>query len=267
MRTSVVFVVALLALSVYGTRTVMPWMCLERCGENVQADLQQILKLGPKVVPRVSIEAYDLDYSGNLKDNGFSKVGPKLHNAGILVEPMITTANIKKMRDLWNNMDKFISQAVAEAKKQKSWMVGYNIDFEPEGGDTPTEADARKYAAFLDKLAIALHDAGFTLTVDIAGWSPVWDHSLLAKTHVDKFITMETYAIGIDSFAKSVPKYVNLYGNKVAIGLETLDKYKAADVKARFDIIKKYNAVNFVGIWETPLPSHWIEYIKDYVNN
>jgi len=260
----VLFVVACVVL---GGRTVMPWMCLERCGEDINNDLHELVSLGPKVIPRVSIEAYDLDWAATLKDNGFSKVGPTLHNAGILVEPMITTANILKLRDLWANPSKFINQAVAEAQAQKAWMVGYNVDFEPEGGQEPTEEDGRNFASFLDAFAAALHQAGFTLTVDIAAWSAVWDHSLLPKTRVDKFITMETYELGINGFTNSVAKYHDWYGSKIAIGLETLDSFTAEDMEARFNIIKKYSDIDFVGIWQAPMPYDWVPYIRDYVNS
>ncbi len=80
--------------------------------------------------------------------------------------PMITTANIDRLRVLFGAPEGFISAAVNYAKKN-AFMRGYNVDFEPcDGSGTCTAADASAYAAFLTKFADALHAAGrFVLQV------------------------------------------------------------------------------------------------------
>jgi len=248
-------------------RGVMPWMCLERCGEDIDTDLAEVIRRGPSVFPLVSIEAYDLDWGATIKDCGYSRVGPKLVNAGIMVQPMITTANIGKLRDLWEDPDGFIAKAMDVARKNKKWISGFNIDFEPEGGDDPTHEDAVHYAKFLDAFAKALHAEGFKLTVDIASWCALWENDLLAKTAVDRFITMDTYTVGLDRFKTIVSNMYNAYGTaKCGIGLDTDTGFSGEDIKARLQVVRSYG-IDTVGIWETPVPSDWVPYIKAFVND
>jgi len=246
-------------------RGVMPWMCLERCGEDIETDLAEILRLGPSVFPLVSIEAYDLDWGANIKDCGYSRVGPKLTNAGIMVEPMITTANIGKLRDLWKDPKGFVTQAMTVARNNKAWITGFNIDFEPEGGEDPTHEDAVQFANFVDLFAKALHAEGFKLTVDIANWCSLFEDDILAKTDVDRFITMSTYSVGIERFEEIVKDKAAAYGGKAAIGISTGYHFTGEDIKARLDIVRQANIDTFA-IWEAPVPSDWISYLKAFVS-
>jgi len=266
----VIIGIAILAVCVCFTeakqRYACPWMCLERCGENVEEDLNEILRLGPSVYNYVSIEAYDLDWGANLKDCGYSRVGPRLVNAGIKVMPMITTANNDKLRDLWNDMDGFISQAMDAARKNKAWISGFNIDFEPEYGSEPTYQDGVQFANFLDKFAKALHKEGFLLTVDIAQWSNIWQDELLSDTDVDRFITMQTYTLNLDDFKYIVKYRLAHYGSKFGVGLYTGGGFSAEDIKARLDFVRECD-IDTVGIWDTPIPSDWAPYMKAFVND
>jgi len=248
-------------------RYTCPWMCLERCHENVETDLAEILRLGPSVYNFVSIEAYDLDWGANIKDCGYSRVGPQLVNAGIKVMPMITTANIGKLRDLWKDVDGFINQTMQVALSNKDWITGFNVDFEPEGGEAPTYDDAVKYADFLDRLAKALHGEGFILTVDIANWSNLWQDDLLAKTAVDRFITMQTYTLNLDDFKYIVKYRLAHYGtSKFGVGLYTGNGFSAADIKARVDFVLECD-IDTIAIWDTPIPADWAPYMKDFLSN
>jgi len=248
-------------------RVVMPWMCLERCGENVESDLEGILNLGPSVFPVVSIEAFDLTWGATLVDCGYSRVGPKLVNAGIKVQPMITTANIDIIRELWQDIPGFIERAMSVARCNKAWISGFNIDFEPETGDPPKENDARNFAAFVDQFAKALHKEGFNLTVDIASWCALFDDGLLAATAVDRFITMSTYAVGLDDFKYIVKvKYNQYYGSKLGVGLCTGTQLSAEAIKNRLDYVLLFDDIDYVGIWDTPIPSEWTPVLKSFVN-
>lgn len=245
-------------------RQVMPWMCLERCGENVDADLGQLLAIGSETVGAVSIEAYDLVYGAHIKDCGYARVGPKLRDAGFEVYPMITTANIAKLRDLWLAPDQFIDEALAVAAAN-DWITGFNVDFEPEGGDPPTQDDAQRYVAFLDAFARRLHAKGFRLTVDIANWSVFWNNTALARTAVDRFMMMDTYVGNITRFESLVSSRVASFGvDHLGVGLETLPSYTPDDIRARFDIIRRYGVYN-VDIWMTPIPETWVPIIRDFV--
>jgi len=267
----VIIGIAVLAVCVCLTeakqRYACPWMCLERCGEDVQTDLAEILRLGPSVYNYVSIEAYDLSWGATIVDCNYSRVGPQLVNAGIKVMPMITTANIQKLRDLWKDMDGFINQTVQVALNNKDWITGFNIDFEPEGGEDPTYDDAVQYANFLDKLAKALHSEGFILTVDIAQWSNLWQDELLAQTAVDRFITMQTYTLNLDDFKYIVKYRLAHYGTaKFGVGLYTGMSFTASDIKARLDFVRDCD-IDTIAIWDTPIPSDWAPYMKEFLSD
>jgi len=243
----------------------MPWMCLERCHEKVDKDLADILAAGPSVFPTVSIEAFDLDYGATIKDCGYSRVGPKLTEKGIRVQPMITTANIKKLRDLWKDPSGFVAKAMAVARNYSQWIVGFNIDFEPEGGEVPNHDDAVNFAKFLDLFGKALHAEGFNLTVDIANWCKLMEDDLLAKVDVDRFITMSTYSVNLARFEEIVKDKAAKYGAKAGIGLMTAYGWSVDDVKNRLDFVKKNN-INSFAIWEAPVPATWYPLLKDFVN-
>ena len=247
-----------------GKRYVMPWMCLERCGEKIEQDLAGILEAGPSVFPFVSIEAFDLEFGANISDCGYSRVGPKLVEKGITVLPMITTANIKKLRSLWENPKNFVDTAVAIARNNSKWISGFNIDFEPEGGDDPTHSDAENFAAFIDMLGKALHAEGFLLTVDVANWCALFEDDLLTKTAADRFITMSTYSVGLERFEEIVQDKANVYGPKAGIGLSTSYGFTEDDVQKRLDVVRKYNIDSFA-IWQAPIPNTWNPIIKEFV--
>lgn len=263
---AVVFAVLFgLCAAVVAGRVVMPWMCLERCGENVQADLAQLVALGPAVVPWVSIEAYDLTTDAKIKDCGFSRVGPQLKQAGISVHPMITSANITKLRDLWKSPQTFVDMAVQIARENKAWVDGFNIDFEPPMTHPATHDDAVHFARFVELLAQALHREGLTLTVDIADWCPLFDDKLLAQTSVDSFITMSTYQVNITRYGTIVRNKIAVYGTQQAgVGLEVLPKFSAANIKQRLAIARRAG-VDTIGVWMTPLPESWVPYLRDFV--
>lgn len=268
MKAVVAAVLVLFGLCAVATagRVVMPWMCLERCGENVQADLAQLVALGPAVVPWVSIEAYDLTTDAMIKDCGFSRVGPQLKQAGISVHPMITSANITKLRDLWKSPQTFVDMAVRIARENKAWLDGFNIDFEPPMTNPATHDDAVHFARFVELLAQALHREGVNLTVDIADWCPLFDDKLLAQTSVDRFVTMSTYQVNISRYETIVHNKVAIYGTAQAgIGLEVLPKYTAADIKKRLAIARNAG-VDTIGVWMTPLPESWVPYFRDFVS-
>jgi len=267
-KTFSVFVVAVLLClqcATAGKRGVMPWMCLERCGEKIESDLAGIIQAGKSVFPSVSIEAYDLDYGATIKDCGYSKVGAKLVENGIHVQPMITTANINKLRDLWKDPKGFISQAMGVAHNNSKWITGFNIDFEPEGGDDPTHDDAVNFANFVDLFGKALHADGFYLTVDIANWCALFEDDLLTKVDADRFITMSTYSVNLERFGEIVKDKATVYGPKAGIGLSTSYGWSADDVKQRLDIVRQANIDTFA-IWQAPVPSDWYPYLKDFVS-
>ena len=81
----------------------MPWMCLERCGDDIAADLKEMSDHRHELTA-VSYEAFDLGDASTLIDNGFTNVGPTLNAMGLKTYPMITTVNITRIRTLASNV-------------------------------------------------------------------------------------------------------------------------------------------------------------------
>jgi hypothetical protein len=87
---------------------VMPWMCLERCDDDIPANLAEI-KAHASVLIATSYEAFDLGVAPDGKtptliDNNFTRVGPELTSYGLKTYPMITTVDINKLRVLFSNV-------------------------------------------------------------------------------------------------------------------------------------------------------------------
>jgi spore germination protein YaaH len=142
------------------SKSVLSWMCLERCHENITSDLEGILKRQP-TLSVVSPEGYNVDESGGLVWNNFTDVTPLLHAGGVDdVYPMITSVSIENLRLLFADPDNLIHAAVADAVQHN--YAGYNVDFECTGG---TLEDAAGYTGFVDLFAKALHVVGKRLSV------------------------------------------------------------------------------------------------------
>lgn len=246
----------------------------------------------------MSFEVYDLDFGAALRDNNFTRVGPRIAALGLRGVPMLTTANIAKLRELWQSPAALADAATAAVVA--GGFSGLNVDFEPENGDPPTAADARSFAAFVDMLAKRLHaaDPRLELTVDIASWSAFWDFGLLAETAVDRLLTMDTYCGNTTLFEQRLVKAVSAIGiAKLGIGLETVNPntgkpFTLDEMQARFALIRKFGiqeidvrAFPFFSfpsfssscdipkltlctqIWEAPIPELWVPLIQDWVNS
>ena len=87
---------------------VMPWLCLERCGDDINAEMAEI-EAHAKQLNAVSYEAFDLGLAADgvtptLINNNFTVVWPKLRELGLKTYPMITTVDINKLRALFKNV-------------------------------------------------------------------------------------------------------------------------------------------------------------------
>jgi len=244
-----------------GTNNVMPWMCLERCQENITADLNQI-KQHLSSFTAISFEDYDLGLNGTLISNNFTSVNYEIQKLGFQAYPMITTANLTKLRQLFETCDTFIFEAIQRANQYQ--YTGYNIDFEPT--DEANEEDAAEYAIFLTKFADALHDNGKFLSVDIASWNTFWNFELLGSTTVDKIITMDTYAENITYFQYGLEKALTYIGiDHLGIGLDCEGtNLSDEELQERFDLITQYN-VKEIDIWDMPIPDNWWQFLNSFI--
>lgn len=258
-------------------KTVMPWMGLERTGEDIGPDLQELVA-NPSLFSAVSFECYDLSANGTLLRNSVSTVNPILMAAGIQTFPMVSTysdkpphrpnTTVEHLRLLFRNPKPFMDAALQQALSLG--YAGFNIDFEPENC-VATAQDAADYVDFLNHFADALHAAGKALTVDIASWSPLWDFSLLGKSRVDRLMLMDTYAGNNTVWRNALQKALaSIPASQLGIGLITINPntnlpFSDSDLQLRFNAIQK-SGVQAIGIWDAPVPKNWFPYLKAFVS-
>ena len=198
-------------------------------------------------------------------NNHFSDVQETIERDRLETWPMITTANLGYLRELFENMDGFISDAVSEAVSKG--FTGYNIDFEPT--DKATRQDAENYAVFLDRFADALHQHDVLLSVDIASWNEFWDFQRIANTSVDRVITMDTYAGGFETFKMRLEKAVSLIGvDKLGVGImrvnpNTRQPLTDKELTDRFELMKKHG-IQELDIWDMPIPQNYVPFLKQF---
>ena len=261
-----------LAIALCHAKRVVPWMCLERCGEDVNASLAQLATLAGVAVTGVSYEAFQLGDNSSFADSGYSKVGAALQAMGLEAWPMVTSADIGKLRELWTNKQKFIDEAVLALKTLDANITGYNVDFEPSGGDSPTNDDALEFAAFLTEFADALEPHGVKVAVNVATWTAFWDYDALEETSVDKFMTMDTYTGDSTLFVARVENAVDAFDlEKLGIGIQTenplsTSPFDDAALQLRFDTLAKHH-VQEVDIWSTPIPDSYIPFLKSFLSS
>jgi hypothetical protein len=121
-----------------GQKIVMPWACLEICGDDIRNDFQQIqehapLPIGDGSLTSISYEMYQLGSDSTLIALNLTDVTSlALNDWKMGAFPMIISVNISNLRSLWSNPQPFIDSAINEASKYS--FSGFNIDFEPRYG-------------------------------------------------------------------------------------------------------------------------------------
>jgi len=245
----------------------MPWMCLERCGEDISPDLAE-LQANSASLTAVSFEDYDLGPNSAFIINNFTNVNDDIHNMGLLAFPMITTVNLTWLRELFAKPEPFIQAAVQRAQEQNH--DGYNIDFEPT--DAATDEDAMQFANFLTQFADSLHQVDKNIGVCVASWNTFWNFTALSQSSVDKVITMDTYAGGFSDFASALQfAYSHVDLQKLGVGLITSNPdnnqpFSIAQLKERFELIESYG-VNEIDIWDTPIPNTFWPFLQNFIDN
>lgn len=271
MRVAAIFLVSIVtcALAALPTPLVMPWLCLERCGDTsaeIAAEVAQVGSNEPApytgVINAASFELYNLGPDSALIVNNLTRVAAPLKAAGALTLAMVSSypyppAFLSYMRQVFANPQPFIDACVKAAADVG--LSGFNIDWEPPSSDKPTPADAAAYAAFLDRLAKALHAHNVLVTVDIATWSAIWNMTAIGLTDVDAIFTMNTYTDDNAVWVKELAEVVAaIPADKLVVGLETTHSsdgkpYNKTDLELRFSAIKSAG-VRRVGLWASPVP-------------
>ena len=192
------------------SRFVMPWMCLQDCGDTSADIASQLTQLAtPGVFTAAAFEAYDLCLNGTACKNSYrERVSDRVAALGLGSQAMVVSWNLDAIRAAFAAPGLFVASLHAILDEQPN-ITAVNLDWEPHGssppvGPVPTAADAAAYATLLNIAADALHSRGCQLTVDIATWTKFWDYELIAATRVDQVMDMESYNADFTFFKKQV---------------------------------------------------------------
>lgn len=249
-----------------GSPFVMPWMCLERCGDgpaNISAQLASAAA-HTDVLTAMSFELWNLGPNSTLVANNLTAVAAPLAGLGLQTWAMVSSypyppAFLDWMRQVFANPAPFVDALIAGA--HAAGLTGVNIDWEPAGGD-PTPGDALAYAAFLDTLADALHaaDPPLRVSVDFADWSPIWNLTALGATRVDQLVDMGTYTGNLTVWEQQLDDAVaGIPLDKLVVGLEP-EIQPDDTLAARFGALAQ-RGIRSVGIWRMPVPDSWWPYL------
>jgi hypothetical protein len=263
-----------------GPRGVMPWMCLERCGNTTHADVLatiEVLSGHYDVIAGVSFERFNLGPNATLVTNeDLTNVAPLLKARGFTTVAMVSSFPyppqfIDWMRDVFHRPDVFVDALLDAIVTQG--IDGVNIDWEPTGN--ATLEDATHYAAFLAHLRRRLAVSGKFVTVDVATWSNIWNLTAInasiagddGPADVRGYVaTMNTYALSDERFAKELAVAVSSIAlASLLVGVETWPgQVDEGNVTRRFTEIAK-TRVDHVAIWRSPVPRFWWSIIGRWV--
>ncbi|KAJ5080304.1 chitinase domain-containing protein 1 family member [Anaeramoeba ignava] len=252
----------------------MPYMCLERCDENIQQDLQQ-LKEKIKYFKAVSIEQFDVSSDGDIiRGANLTNIIPNLKEIGVeKIYPMISTFNdstkkhsIENIGKVFANPERFITHAISFANEMG--FNGFSIDFEPYSNEA-TDKDGNDYANFITLFANELHKNSLELLVNCAHWSKLWNLTAISLSSADLIIDMSTYTTNTQTWATIFQEDVQLFSlSKLSIGLEcdTVPPLSDQDLKYRFTLLKNYDIIA-IAIWQMPMPENWFQYFDELLNH
>lgn len=248
----------------------MPWLCLERCGDN-SADISMQLKqfaVNSSVLNAAAFELFNLGPNSTLVVNNLTQVAGTLHGDGIPTFAMVSSYPYPPdfllwMRQVFANPAPFIDACITAAKQYS--LTGFNIDWEPTDGNgapKPTKQDAADYVTFLDTFSKAMHGAGLKATVCVATWSEIWDIPAIAATEIDLIMDMETYTEDWTTWQTELAdELATIPAAKLVVGLETVkdsngQPYSTAELAQRFGALKAAG-VRSIGVWRSGIPGNW----------
>lgn len=239
-------------------------MCLERCGDTAADIAAQLAQLAANAssFSAVQFEAFNLGPGGALVVNNLTDPGPAVRALGLEAWAMVSSYPYPPqllgwMRQLFASPQAFIAACVAQVEARQ--LAGINVDLEPGGGGSspaPTPQDALDYAAFLSKLAAALHAKGARLSVAAAGWSPIWNLPALGASGVDLVEWMGTYTANLTLWRAQLEEAVAAVpADKLVVGLEA-GAIDAAGLALRLEPLQAAG-VRRLGVWRMGIPPQW----------
>jgi hypothetical protein len=254
---------------------IMPWLCLERCGDSsadIAAQLAQLAGPHRADFTAASFELFNLGPNSTLIVNNLTSVSAQLAALGLQTHAMVSSYPyppefLTYMRSVFAAPKPFIDALVAAVLAANISAV--NIDWEPTSGHGApplTKQDPVDYANFLDTLAGALHEHGILVSVDVATWSRIWDLELISATRVDYVANMETYVVNdtvwLQEFADSLALIPR---EKLVVGLENHENLTDASLKLRFDAMAAATPpIRNIGIWRAGVEPSWWSYLDAF---
>ena len=102
-----------------------------------------------------------------------------------------------------------------------------------------------------------MHARGKKVSVDVAGWSALWNFTALGATSVDRVITMGTYTNSTGPYFSALGAALSTVPlSKLGVGFGCYLHLPHAPLKSRIDDMLVAR-VQEIDVWVTPIPDHW----------
>jgi len=194
------------------------------------------------------------DYLKQAKALGFSLL-PLVYE-----DRTLTGGLLAVLRRLFANPTTFFTSAIKYVKEYN--LDGFNVDFETT--EVLTMQDHLELNMFLDAFAAIMQSMDKILTMDINNDFPLFNHTMLSQTSLNKFILMDTYFPGLPIFVQDVGFYLQHYP-PARIGMGFLScGYNTTELMLRLELAIQLGIAE-VDIWAAPLPKDWPPYFQDFL--
>jgi hypothetical protein len=249
---------------------VMPWMCLERCGNTTAAQVMKHIDqivANSDIISAVCFERFNLGPNGSLVINSnLTNVAPILRKHNFTTVAMVSSWPyphdfLDWMRSVFADPEMFSIRLAAALVNEG--IDGVNIDWEPTVD--ATAQDAADYAKFLASLRGILALFGKFVSVDVATWNPVWNFTQLSDAMTpSKASAAQGYVVSMNTYARPDWLFLEELTNvtrvvaadALVVGIETWPQLTSVNVSLRCKSMKEHG-VTRVGVWDMPLPDIW----------
>jgi len=172
----------------------------------------------------------------------------------------LTGGLLAVLRRLFANPTPFFTSALKYVKEYG--LDGFNVDFETT--EFLTERDHWELNMFLDAFAALMRAVGKELTLDVNNDFPIFNHTLLSRASLNKFILMDTYYPSLDFFVKDMGFYLQHYPpTRIGMGFMSCG-YNTTELYLRLSLAAQLGIAE-VDIWAAPLPGDWPPYFKSFL--
>jgi len=164
------------------------------------------------------------------------------------------------LRKLWANPTRFFTSAIKLAKEYN--LRGFNVDFETQ--EDPTPQDNFALGMFLDSFAALMQSMGLELSMDVNNEFPIFNHTMLANSALNRLILMDTYDPGLPFWVQAVKGGLDFYPpTRIGMGFLYCG-YNSTELLLRLKTASLLG-INEVDIWALPLPPDWLAGFAKYL--